>query len=293
MFQVVKMMKDMKKNYLVIFVFLIFCQSGFGQQGINFYDSKIDQTKPFLISSVSAKSEDGGEKLFHTLEQAYAAFRNDGEFSLALRVCSDFALPVIFTDSYYSPSYKAYLIKERFGGIQGINLDKVFLLRNDKNCIENEKFKITEFWLVPKDSDFPEFVEIAQMNDFQIYSTEKFGIYRRKILISSFKVDTEFISAEKSEEPVLLTLSNYPIFKNNLLGLLRKDKFSFILIEYPNYGKVKKNIYNQALDLKTFLTKNHIRENRIFLKSCDSDECEFDFSIKNSIYPNVISVYKD
>lgn len=279
---------------LVFFVVFFFCKIVCGQQWINFYDSKTDRNKPFLISKVSRNNEDGGEQLFHTLEQAYSAFRDDPQLSLALRVCSPYPSPVVFTDYSYNPSYAALIIKERFtSDVGGIILERVFLLRNDKNCVSNLKHKITEYWLVPKDSDFPEFVEIGKLTDIQVFAAEESGKYVRKNLIDSFKADGKLVSSYTSDKSVLLTPANYLTFKNNLLGLLRKDKFSFVLIEYPNYGKTRKAIFGQAVQLKQFLTKSNIRAGRIVMKTCDLSECEFNFENKYPIYPNVTSVYRN
>lgn len=180
------------------------------------------------------------------------------------------------------------LIKERFASeTGGINLERIFLLRDDKNCAYNQKHLITEYWLVPKDSDFPEFVEVGKPSDFRASVAETSGKYERKILIDSFKADGKLVSSENSNGLVSLTPSNYLTFKNNLLGLLRKDKFSFVLIEYPNYGKTRKAILSQSVNLKQFLIKNNIRERRIVIKACELGECEFDFENNYPIYPNV------
>lgn len=277
-----------------VFVVFFFCSTGYSQQWINFYDSKMNRNKPFLISNIGSNNQDdGGEKLFHTIEQAYSAFMDDHEFSLALRVCSPYPLPIVFTSPQYSPS-PARIAIERFSSeINGIKLERVFLLRNDKNCAYNQKHLITEYWLVPKDSDFPEFVEIAKITDFPMYRAETSGKYKRKSLIDSFKSVGELISPEHVSKHISLTPSNYLVFKNNLLRLLRKDKFSFVLIEYPNHGKSRKAIFNQAVGLKQFLTKNNIRKGRIVIKPCDLSECEFDSDNKHQIYPNITSVYQN
>lgn len=288
------MLKNMKEVLISVFVVFLFCKIGCAQQLINFYDSKTNQNKPFLISKVSRHNEDGGEQLFHTIEQAYMAFMDDSEVALAFRVCSPLPLPVVFTSDWYKTSYTAYLIKERFSSeTGGIKLDRVFLLRNDKNCAYNEKHKITEYWLVPKDSDFPEFVEIGKLTDFRGHLAEESGKYERKILIDSFKADEKFVSSENSNKLLSLTPSNYWMFKSNLLSLLRKDKFSFVLIEYPTHGKTRKTIFTQAVRLKQFLIENNIREGRIMMKPCGLSECEFDFENEYPIYPNVTSVYQN
>lgn len=264
---------------------------------INTYDVEESHNKPFLIAKVNSMSEDGGEKLFHTLEAAYNAFMADPKLSLALRVCSSYPLPVIFTSDEYSVAGAKYAIKSRFssefrGYISGINVEKVFLLKNDKNCLYSENSKITEYWIISENSDFPEFVEIGKLTDYKALGEDPTDKYNRESIVDSFNLKKEF-SPENIKENVLLTPLNYPTFKNDFLKSLKEDKLSFVIIEYPDYGKTKKTIFEQSVQLKKFLTKNYIRENRIIVKTCKWFNCEFDFDSKFPIYPKISIVHRN
>lgn len=262
-------------------------------QWINFYSSEMDQTKPFLISKTYYDSEDGGEKVFHTLEQAYAAFNDDSEFSLVLRVCSKNPLPVVFTGEFHNPSYIAYLINARFSpdfiGNGGIKLDRVFLLTTGNDCSGIWKNIHTEYWLIPKNSDFPEFAEIGNIADYCDSFKLNSAKYERKILVESFKLNKEMLTSEKFSKDDFLTPSTEFAFKQNLLELLQKDRFSYVLLEYPDFSKSKKVIFSQALRLKQFLVKDHIRTARIVVNPCKtaSGECDFESKSRYPIYPNV------
>ena len=280
----------MKKTAISMFIFFLFCGFANGQW-LNFYSSDISRTKPFLISRVHYRNEDGGEQLYHTLEQAKAAFDDDAEFSLALRICSKNPLPVAFTT--FNPSYQASVMVTSFSpdvlGKSGINLNKVFLLKPAKNCSGSWKNAAAEYWLIPKNSDFPEFSEIGSILDYCDSFKLNSAKYERKVLVESFKMGEKIFASDAANENNFLTPFNEFAFKLNLLKLLQKNRFSFILFEYPDSGRLKKSIFSKAVQLKQFLVKNNIRSARIVVDSCATarDECDFDSKTKHSIYPNI------
>lgn len=281
----------MRKSLVVLFVVLLFSQLSQAQLLKNFYDPKMNPNKPFLLSSIQGIGEEIGERRFHTLENAYAAFLDDPQFLLALRVCSSYPLPIVSTSNEYGIFWTVDLIKKRFsyetniaGSSRGIPLERVFLLRNDKNCtFYNQKNFVTEYWLIPKDSDLPNFVEIEKLDE-----------YDRDDLIadSHFQTSEDLTNTLTPEKYVPVTSSSYESFKFNILKLARKNKFSYFLIEYPNAGKSKRKVFLESSRLKQFLVKNNIREERIIVKQCDEQYCNLGFEDKYPVYPNIAHIYR-
>ena len=279
-------------KFILFFFMLIFNVHLVNGQIIdNFYSSKINQNKPFLINRVFSNDDDGGERLFHTLEQIQQAFQDDTDFSLALRVCSSQPLSVVFTSIDYSPRHTGLLIKTQFQSFTaGINVDKVFLLTtkaNDQTCSDNKKKLITEYWLIPKNSDFPDFDEIGKLADYDDSLKVNSAKYERKVIVESFKLDGDIFTSEQYAKIDSLTPATESTFKADLLKLLRADRLSFLLIQYPNYGKSVKAAFGKALQIKRFLLKNYIRSKRIILSQCETNECNFDDAAKYPVYPNI------
>lgn len=240
--------------------------------------------KPILLGNRSHYDEDT-DALFHSLENVRYMFEKDRKASFAVRVCSPDPLPVAFADAA-GVSYGIRIVKQQLDYLKEYSFLKIperniYLLRNEKRCKFYKNTTLTEYWFVPSNANLPEFVEAGDPKNFLTDN-----------LILNFKeFDGKLTSSKKSGDLISLTPVNYKIIKLNIFELLRKDKISYILINYPTYGTSRRIIYSKALQLQAYLVKKGIGKHRVYIKRCVT-ACYIPENEKNALYPNVTIVYQ-
>lgn len=250
-------------NFIVIFSTLL--------NGQNSY-------KPLLLGKSSPYYEDQ-DRLYHQIESTAAMFKNDPNALLAVRVCSTDPLPI----AYVNAAGIDWVIKqfnEQINALRkqtypvDIPASRVYYLRNDTGCGSYRNVNLTEYWFVPSDADFPEFIEFSKPENIL-----------EKTLIFSSQIDVRLIAPDKPENFISLTTAGYETFKVNLIKKLREDKTSLVLINYPSSGIAQKIIFDKSNKLKMFLTKYGIRPQRIFVKQSPKDD--FNNHSDSELFPNV------
>lgn len=240
----------MKKCFILICLFVSSIVSGNAQKAPK------DDNLPKLVSVYqSTYYEDIFERLDTTLLTIGNTINSEKE-TLAVRVCSNDPLPIALAFAAGKPFYITANV-----GKYNPNIPDVFFLRQNRNCkiVNNERF-VTEYWIVPKNAEFPEFIEIRKAESIAISE-----------LSSYTELETAFvIPGEKSG------ISN---LKNKALQFMKQNRTALILFQTPTLKSTNKTIAKEILQIKRFLTENGIGSNRIFVKQSS------DIASKESKYP--------
>ena len=263
----------MRKLFIITCFILVF--SGF----------TIAQDNPVLVNKVDRYVGDG-EFIVSILENIADRFLNgkNKDSFVALRVCSPDPLDVTFARDEYDTDLILFRIREDF---KVIPLSNVYLLR-DSNCIPDTTKFYTEYWYVPKNADFPPFVEIKKIQDLSA-----------EVLIGSFYITGKnLVSDDESDDNIDLTPEFYEAVKHKLVEKLRTNKTAFVLINYANQSysdldrAARKSVLKKAFQLRAYLMSQGIGKYRIFVKEAKDYYTVDNNSKITAYYPDVTIAYQ-
>lgn len=267
------MTNRMKKLFHILFIVLVFSTTPNGQSS----------NKPLLLGKSSPYYEDQ-DKLYHAIESTTEMFRKDPNALLAVRVCSTDPLPIAYVNAagldWVIKQFNEqldYLRKQIFS--VNIPASRVYYLRNDKGCGSYKNINLTEYWFISSSADFPEFIEFGKPENIA-----------EKTLVFASQVDEELISGKNSGNFIPLKSGEYEVFKDKLVKMLRENKTSLVLINYPTFETKQRPIFINASKLKKFLIEAGIRSQRIFVKSSKIDN--FADQPQNFSSPNISILYQ-
>ncbi len=240
----------MKKIIAIFGLFVIFCEFSNGQMN--------KSTSPMLLGIVGTKSEDVGEIIKLVSEKF---INSDGfqQASFAIRVCSKDTLSVALANAKGLPFTTAQYLESK-----GVPNSKIFYLRNDKNCAESgNNYLETEYWFIPKGSEFPQFIELKKASNLNslLFIRHTFGNDSGKqiALFDAFGGDE-----------TILTEQSYDFMLNDLTNMLKSDNTAIIIIENVVSGKSLSPLNKKVVIIKNTLMKQGISNYRIFVKNISS-----------------------
>ena len=215
--------------------------------------------RPVLLLSFGAGDEDLSEAIYIVGERAKDKMESDkGE--LAIRVCSSQPLILSLLSAYGNP----FLAMDSLAKNHSISRSKTLFLRNDKNCRPTS----TEFWFVPKDAEFPEFVEF-----------EKAGQLGRQVLIS----DDYLFDAKDGEGSQKLNPRLFESGLKKLLALLKEDRMRVVEISYPNSQNPE--LAARVAKSREFLLRAGISDYRVHVKKLNA---RAHIHGGEMVYPNIV-----
>lgn len=225
------------------FLLLMFCSLGLGQ-------NKND--RPRLLMSFGANNEDVLNAIFNLGGQLAEANFNPQEEILAVRVCSNDPLPIALAMANSAPFLTTLKLEKR-----GIPKSSIFYLRQNKNCksIPND-YVSTDFWLIPKNAEFPEFVEARRASNLSGYELTHAGFLA--------EVDPVEVRSSELEK---LTPQSYNLVLKRMVDLMRKNKSAVAVIQVPYYRRSSTAELNKRVrDTLEYLKVNNIADHRIYVR---------------------------
>lgn len=204
----------MRKLILLHGFLLWLCVSTFGQ---------IERPTPRLVESFGNNYED----VYEGLDNIVVKLRRELSGSpaiMAIRVCSNQRLGTALVTARGIPFFAASKLVSL-----GVAPSKILFLRKDQNCAPGPR-AVTEYWIIPDRSEFPEFIEAKQFSDVSLTT-----------LVSNGGISGITISGVQSGDK--LNQEIYKLILAEGLRLLQVDRQATLTIEIPIYG-----ISNPKLD---------------------------------------------
>lgn len=191
-----------------------------------------------LIGRLDTNGDDSRELSDNIALKTRGLFNTENDY-IAIRACSNEPLPIIFAFSNVNLFFESL----RYNSFD-IPKSRIYYLRQNKSCRFQSRSILTEYWIVPKNAEFPEFVEIRNAEDIMA-----------ETIFSGIVFDKD----EESKAS-----KDWVGVKSNSLEAMKKHRTALMLIETPL--RRRSRIYPKAVEIKNFLVKNGIGKNRIFIK---------------------------
>lgn len=215
-----------------------------------------------LIGRLDTNGDDSRELSDNIALKTKSLFSAENDY-IAVRACSNEPLPIIFAFSNVNLFFESL----RYNSFD-ISKSRIYYLRQNKSCRFQSYSILTEYWIVPKNAEFPEFVEIRNAEDIT--------------------AETIFSGIVFDKDEETKASKDWVSIKSNSLESMKKNKTALVLIETPLRSRSR--IYLKAVEFRNFLAKNGIGKNRIFIKerfSLTSRE-----SYPKEKYPTITIVYQ-
>jgi hypothetical protein len=203
----------------------------------------IDRQNAILVGKITPGVQDIAESLYSVGARSSQSIKSEGAV-LAVRVCSDRALPLALMAAFGSPLNAIELLEKN----HAIRSSHIYYLRKANNCKPNEA-NSTEYWLVPKDAEFPEFTEWRRADH----------------LISRTVVDDGYSFEGAISEK--LSPDTYGIILERIAKSLKDDRTGFVLIRYSQNGAKRRSAAaDRALEAENYLINQGISSYRIIVE---------------------------
>lgn len=276
-----------KKAFYLALIVSLYQDTGYAQRS----------SKAILMSEMQAIPEnvdfDISEYLYKLGMKTAANFDDYPNGLIAVRVCSPELLPIALVYGSTNPLSTTERFRELTNSFR-VNLPpdaktEIYFLRSNKNCKLSEQFTV-QYWFVPEDADFPEFVEHKKMDDIYINDL----IYEILQLDDSelkfpFKADKMLLDAEDDVE---VNPEIFETAKKKIAELLIQNKTAYLLIKMPDTLRQQRIINPRAAALKTFLNKQGIGNHRIFVRKCSWCFNNTYNSKSKDLYPEISIIYQ-
>lgn len=222
----------------------------------------LNRQNAVLVGSIQPGVEDIGEALYSVGARSSEAIKREGAV-LAVRVCSERALPLALMTAFFSPFDAIALLEKN----HAISSSQVYFLRQANNCKPNQA-NSTEYWLVPKDAELPEFTEWRRADH----------------LISRTVIDDGYSFEGAISEK--LSPATYRAVLERTAKSLKDDRTGFVFIRYTQKsGNRRSAAADRAAEAKNYFIHQGISSYRILVERRPS------YTIKggaDSAYPTLV-----
>jgi hypothetical protein len=201
--------------------------------------------------SFGPNNEDVLNAIFNLGGQLVEEKFNPQEDILAVRVCSNDPLPVALAMANAAPFLAALKLEKR-----GIPKSSIYYLRN-RNCkpVLNN-YVSTDFWLVPKNAEFPEYIEVRRASNLSAYELTRAGA-----LADNPPVEVRSYELNK------LTPQSYKDVLQRMVDLMKANKGAVAVIQVPYYKRSSAPELNKRVDdTLEYLKANGILTHRIYIR---------------------------
>lgn len=230
----------MRKLSKAVVMIILFCFVGLGQTS---------KTQATLLGTFGPDDSDL-LNLLYKIGLILESTSNSSEEIFAVRVCSNDPMPVALAMGSGAP-FLTTLRMEKLG----IPKSRMFYLRQNKGCrVMSNQSALTEYWLIPKDAEFPSFVEARRASNLLGYQLTNAG-------------DLEKGDRSEIGEVKQLTQQSYRFILDEVIDLLNKNKSAILIIRMPYYKRsMGYELYNRVVETQKYLKVNGIANHRVYLK---------------------------
>lgn len=198
------------------------------------------------------------------------------EDRFAVRVCSDDSLPVALAMASGLPFVTTLKLEKL-----GIPKSRMYYLRYSKNCQARVlDYALTEYWLIPKDAEFPPFDE----------STRASNLSGKKLTVAGTLGKEEPFEVGEVQ---LLTPDSYRGVLETVVRQLKENRTALVVIQVHYYKRSRTlELKSRVRETEKYLRSNGIAGHRIHVKriysgiSPASDQYE-------PKYPDIVIVGED
>jgi hypothetical protein len=216
--------------------------------------SQLRPQAPTLLVALTEKSEDPWEVIDNLGLRVRSELISEKSF-LAIRICSTDPLPVAVATARGLP----FVAAELFSRI-GIPKSSIVYLREDGVCAPTFKGSRTEYWLVPRNAEFPSFVELQYATGLSFEVLAERDLYRGNRQATIDRSAWQQLN-EKSYQSVL----------NDLMSKLVENRNCSAVIAFFNDRRTRDiNERKKIAAIRAMLTSNGIGIHRIHFKSIES-----------------------
>lgn len=232
-------MRIMKLKILLIIVLTFLFQSVYSQEPLQ---------EARLIKTIDENIEDPMESIYD-LSNFLASRINQEDDLIAIRVCSQFPLSISLNLVRDNPIESAKYLKKN-----GIPMENIIFLRQEKKC-QNKQNTFTEYWVVPKKAQLPDFVE-----------KENAKKITAKILVSSDKL-FDINDETNCKVPKEVDNSNFKSLISDISEKLNASDNSLVLILFSKKDSKQKTLSENIKIAKDILRNKNVSKNKIFVIS--------------------------
>lgn len=201
-----------------------------------------DASQARLLSSIGNEGGDLLNMLYKMGLEVQAAKFDPKEDTFAIRVCSNDPLPLALPTAAGAPFLTTIKLEKL-----GVPKSRIYYLRQNTKCaIPANGFALTEYWLVPKGAELPEYVEARSAANLLGQQFTHWGGVEK---------------GDRSEvgETELLTPQSYAAILEKIVALLKENKNAIAVIQVRYYKRSSPS----DLDKTLAETQNYLRNNGI------------------------------
>ncbi len=208
-----------------------------------------EKDKPRLLSRLDPRGED----VLNEIDKLELVVKSDfdlKEDTIAVRVCSDDPLPVALSMAQGLPFVTTVKLEKL-----GIPKSRIYYLRQSRGCrVWPNNYALTEYWLIPRNAEFPEFDEAVEASCLSGYQLTNGDSLTKE---EWFEIDT-------LEQ---VTPQSYDLVLDKVLNQLKQNKSAVTIIRVPYYrlsptAELKARL-RHTLD---YLKVNGIASHRVYVR---------------------------
>lgn len=208
-----------------------------------------EKDRPRLVVRLHASGDDVLNAIYKLGLIVESSF-DSKEDTVAVRVCSDEPLPVALSMAKGLPFVTTVKLEK-----MGIPKSRIYYLRQSRGCrVRPNDYALTEYWLIPKNAEFPEFDEAAGASRLSGY----------QLTNADYLAKEEWFEVQELEQ---LTAQSYRMVLNRVLKQLKQNRSAVAIIRVPYYRlsptvELKLRV-RQTLD---YLKVNGIANHRVYVR---------------------------
>lgn len=208
--------------------------------------------QPILLGSFGASDEDVLNSISILEGRLVQANFNPNESFLVLRVCSNDPMLVALSMSKSEPFLTTSMLEKH-----GIPKSSVIYLRQNKTCKPLLKnYASTDFWIVPKSAELPEFIEARKASNISGNQLTRAGFLQEEKLVKAI-----------SSGMVSLTPQSYKAVIEKIVDFLESSKSAVVVIRVPFYRFSSAVELNRNVrETQRYLRGRGIAQHRIYVK---------------------------
>jgi hypothetical protein len=208
-----------------------------------------EKDKPSLLARLDPRGED----VLNEIYKLGLVVKSDfdlKEDTIAVRVCSDDPLPVALSMAKGLPFVTTVKLEKL-----GIPKSRIYYLRQSRGCrLWPNNYALTEYWLIPRNAEFPEFdqaVGASCLSGYQLTNADSL-------------TKEEWFEVDTLEQ---VTPQSYALVLDKVLKQLKQNKSAVTIVRVPYYR------LSPTVELKTrlrqtlhYLKVNGISNHRVYVR---------------------------
>lgn len=230
----------MSKLIYTVSILIVFSSIGFAQ----------NIEKATLLGSFDVNAEDLLNEIDKAGMKVEKTFNSQSDI-LAVRVCSNEPLPIALALS----AGAAFVTTSRLQGF-GIPKSNMYYLRYNNCRVRSHNYGATEYWFVPKNAEFPAFVEARRVSHISGYEMTHAGFVGTREPFDPRSAQSEKLNPELYEQTL-----------QRISKLLKDNKGAVTIIILPQYKLAPTAELNKRVGYTlNYLTQRGVARHRILIK---------------------------